>query len=257
MRKEASAAFAIVLTVALFGGAYYFAVIRPAVENRPPNPDQATWTTLEPGASGEGAGDSGGPAPGGVAPAAAGPAAAGASSASPAGAVVLSRHPGGILKCHHPDTGEYYTNAASCEDADLYNRLSTADPLVTHPAKNTYSGQNYSTPQVDAGNSRTNRPRRQTAAADQPNLRLHGKPPPPGLSPECKFPVGKALETERDLAAADDPYQSKWKDTYCRFRCEARQKRCAVAADYYYFDYSRMCRNTDHAYCPVFAAKSR
>jgi hypothetical protein len=61
--------------------------------------------------------------------------------------------------------------------------------------------------------------------------------------------VGKALEIERDLAAADDPYNSTWRETYCRFRCEAIEDDCPVDDRDFYYKIRPMCRNTQYDYC--------
>ena len=62
-----------------------------------------------------------------------------------------------ILTCNHPEYGTIYTNAASCEEADLHNRISVAEPLHQTPGQDQYSGEGYQTPENEAGNSRTNR----------------------------------------------------------------------------------------------------
>ncbi|MEJ8568630.1 hypothetical protein V3330_13440 [Wenzhouxiangellaceae bacterium CH-27] len=147
-----------------------------------------------------------------------------------------------ILRCHDPEMGEYYTNAATCEGADLANRMSYAQPVPINPGQAQYGNAAYQSPQNQAGNSRSNRQLAQSKPPEKPNLRLTGKPPPPGLPAECKFPVGKALEIERDLAAADVPYESTWRKSYCRFRREAIEDGCPVSDQDFYYPMRQMCR---------------
>jgi hypothetical protein len=139
------------------------------------------------------------------------------------------------IKCHDPEVGDFWTNADRCEDADLHNRLSYAAPLATTTYQERYGGQGYLPPASAAAKG----------AADQkpqpPNLRLYAKAPPDGLNVSCKFSVGKALETERDLAAADNPRESVWREDYCKWRCEAIQQRCPVADSFFYYRYQTLC----------------
>lgn len=64
-------------------------------------------------------------------------------------------HTDRIIQCHHPEIGPFYINAASCDAADPRNRISIAEPLHTAPGQDQYSGQNFTNPRQDAGNSRT------------------------------------------------------------------------------------------------------
>lgn len=139
------------------------------------------------------------------------------------------------IKCHDPEIGEFWTNAATCEGADLHNRLSHAAPLVTGPKTKPYSEQDYVPPEKQAVSSRAKR-------NHKPNLRFAGKPPPSGLNISCKFAVGRALEIERDLAASDDPEESKWRENYCKWRCEVNKDRCPADDDYFYYRYRELCR---------------
>ena len=54
------------------------------------------------------------------------------------------------IKCHDPEIGDYWTNAASCEGADLYNRISEAQTRPTTPAQDKYSGEDYRPPAEQA-----------------------------------------------------------------------------------------------------------
>jgi hypothetical protein len=139
-----------------------------------------------------------------------------------------------IIQCTDPEVGEFFTNAATCDAADLSNRLSYSAPLVTTPNRDKYSGQGYVSPAQQAANSRVENTKK-------PNLRSQGKSPPAGLNVSCKFSVGMALEIERDLSATDDPRESTWRENYCKWRCEARQEKCPVADSYFYYRYEEMC----------------
>ena len=139
-----------------------------------------------------------------------------------------------IIECHDPKVGKFYTNAAGCEGADLENRLSDYQTLWAPPTQSQFKRAR------SAGIGR----QAKSNAKPQPNLRLTGRSPPSGLPPECKFPVGKALEIERPLSAASDPYQSIWRVDYCRFRCEAVREGCPVSDVNFHFSFSSMCPNS-------------
>ncbi len=57
------------------------------------------------------------------------------------------------IKCHDPEVGEFWTNAATCEAADLNNRITIAESPPGKPAEDRYGGKNYKTPEEEAGNS--------------------------------------------------------------------------------------------------------
>jgi hypothetical protein len=193
----------VVITAAIIGGVYL--LDRANRSGQPILPEQAAWSELHPSSQpsdsstqssqpsrSEGVGSTTN------------------AMAVPAGTSALE----GILVCEHPELGTFYTNASSCHEADLDNRISHAESFSPVPDRDRYSGNDYQTPQKAAGNSRTDRkPENQ-----KPNLRLHGKSPPNGLNVSCKFSVGKALEIERTLAAADDPRESTWRESYCKQR---------------------------------------
>jgi hypothetical protein len=143
MRKEQTGVLlAVLITAALLGGTYYVAVIRPAANAEPA---ETTWIPLEPASPSsrpersEGVGSSNSQA--GTAD----------HTGVPAG---TSERTATIIQCHDPEIGEFFTNAATCEAADPHNRISIAEPLHTTPGQDHYSGQNYTAPEQDAGNSR-------------------------------------------------------------------------------------------------------
>ncbi len=142
-----------------------------------------------------------------------------------------------IISCEHPEYGTVYSNAANCDEVDYENRLSRAESFQAMPERDRYSGSDYHSPESAAANSLSYSTRKQQS----PNLRLHGKAPPSGLNVSCKFSVGKALEIERDLAASGNPRESSWRESYCKFRCEAIEERCPVADDYFYYRYAELC----------------
>jgi hypothetical protein len=211
MRKDSTiiGLSTVLLTAAIIGGVWYMAN-RPLAE--PPAPEAATWTTLEPEAVG------------------------GAKSVPGVPAGTSSGRAGQVIECELPDGTKGYTNAASCEEADFENRLTIADPLVPLPKRQRYSGEDYQSPAQQAKSARDSSP-----TAKKPSLALIGKPPPSGLNPSCTFAVGKALEIERDLSAADNPMESIWRENYCRWRCDAVERKCGVPDSYFYYRYNRLC----------------
>ena len=210
MRKDS--AFIIgataLLTAAILGGAWYLAQRQAAV---PAAPEETTWTTLEPGSAAVG----------------------GARTVPDIPAGTRAGRSARIIACDMPDGSKAFTNAASCAEADFNNRLSIAEPLASQPTQRPYSGEGYQPPAQQARSSTKNQ---------KPNLRLTGKSPPSGLNVACTFAVGKALELERALSAAEDPQESIWREDYCKWRCEARVDGCGVDDSYYYYRYQSLCR---------------
>jgi hypothetical protein len=118
------------------------------------------------------------------------------------------------IKCTKPDGSVFWTNAARCEDADLNNRLSFADPVKP-------------VPRVKLNSTKTSKSR--TPESNSKRL----KSIPRNMKQECKFPVGKAQEIEKDsLRLKDNPAESIWKDSYCRWVCEARMDGCENIEEY-------------------------
>jgi hypothetical protein len=59
----------------------------------------------------------------------------------------------------------------------------------------------------------------------------------------CKFPIGMARKIEkRSLKLKDDPAESIWKDSYCRWVCEARNEQCEDVNAY--LEFSQMCHRS-------------
>jgi hypothetical protein len=211
MKQESAIIFGVsaLLTAAIIGGVYYMAVVKNAAE--PPDPANATWQTLKP------------------------------SDSQPTGnasisAVTSSARTSTPIKCHDPEIGEFWTNAASCGEADLHNRISDAQSVTTAEERRAYGHEDYVSPQEEAERNRGKTSNLNQSAAKKPSLPLAGKSPPSNLNAICTFAVGKALEIERALSAADDPAESKWKDDYCKWRREAREENCQVPSDTYYYE---------------------
>jgi len=226
----------VVITAAIIGGVYL--LDRANQSGQPIPAEQATWSELSPSSQ-----LSYSSAPSSQPSQSEGVGSTINVTAVPAG----TASPPGILVCEHHELGTFYTNAPSCNEADLDNRISHAESFTPVPARDRYSGSDYQTPQNEAGNSRSNRQQ----VNQKPDLRLHGKSPPNGLNVSCKFSVGKALEIERALAAAADPRESTWRESYCKQRCEAIKESCPVADGYFYYRFRFVCLNSDYYPCYV------
>jgi hypothetical protein len=139
------------------------------------------------------------------------------------------------IKCHDPEVGEFWTNASSCDGADLNNRMSYATPLATSPAQDKYTQKNYKKPEQIAVNSRTDQ---------KPDFRRKAKESPKGIPAECRFPVGEAAELERSMGVKDDPKDSIWAEKYCEWRREIGKLRCPIPNDFFYYSISTVCGNS-------------
>jgi hypothetical protein len=132
-----------------------------------------------------------------------------------------------IIKCFDPEKGEFWTNAKDCESADLSNRISNAQ---------TYKSIDYISP--SAKEVRRNlRASANRKSSGKPSLRQVGNTVPDGLSVSCKFAVGRAQEIERSLSVADDPAESIWRENYCRWVKDARNRGCRLERDVFYYGY--------------------
>lgn len=123
------------------------------------------------------------------------------------------------IKCTQPDGSVFWTNAARCAGADLENRLSFADPVKPVPRVRLSDSKNEKS---DSGSTRTSS-----------SARKKLKPIPRELTIACSFPIGMAQKIEtRSLNLKSDPSESIWKDSYCRWICEARVESCGNLDDY-------------------------
>lgn len=211
MRKDSVLIFGVsaVITAAVVGGVYYMAVARHGTEAPAFRP--STSETIKPDQS--------------------------LATGNPrASAETSNRRTSTAIRCHDPKRGEFWTNAATCQEADLNNRLSYAQSRTTpKTAEERYRNERYLTPQQEADRNRSRPQTRTQPVPEKPTLRLNAKAPPSNLSANCKFPVGKALELERVLSAADEPWKSKWRPDYCEWLGEVGKKRCEVPTDLFYY----------------------
>jgi len=123
------------------------------------------------------------------------------------------------IKCTKPDGSVFWTNAARCEGADLDNRLSYADPVKPVPRVRVNDSQSN---KLNPGSSPTS-----SSARKKPN------PIPQDMTIECSFPIGMAQKIEtRSLNLKSDPSESTWRDSYCRWICEARVENCGNLDEY-------------------------
>ena len=94
------------------------------------------------------------------------------------------------IKCTQADGSVFYTNASRCEDADLNNRLSYAEPVKPlHQEKSDSSTFDI------------------TQIAWAPTSQANGKTLkqiPWNMKNECSFPIGKAQEIEHNSLRLKD-----------------------------------------------------
>lgn len=170
MRKERKSPkgllLAVLLTAGVLGGAYYVAVIRPAANAEP---DETNWTTLSADStpSRTPASSAPFPAPGVTPPTGTAPSDSssrtlrssdpGSTPGTDASAGTSANRTDRIIQCHDPEIGDFFTNAVSCDKADPHNRITIAESVQTTPGEDRYSGQDYTSPEQDAGNSRSDR----------------------------------------------------------------------------------------------------
>ena len=145
MKKDSARLFGItvVITAAIVGGAYL--LDRANRTGRPLPPEQATWTELTPSSRNDSSTPSSrngqSPYPGST-----------GNPSTPTANVSAETSAEGIITCQHPDHGTVYTNAASCEEADLDNRISEAEPYQPASNPERYKNSDYQPPQDDDAN---------------------------------------------------------------------------------------------------------
>lgn len=140
---------------------------------------------------------------------------AGAVQSRPQQNQLARRRTAKIIKCTQADGSVFWTNASRCEDADLDNSLSYYEHVKLNPqVKNSKKNKNNSN-QV----SRNSSDNRKSITSETPMT--------------CRFPIGMAQKIEtRSLNLKLDPSDSVWRDSYCRWVCEARRKGCDSVDDY-------------------------
>ncbi|MEE4218480.1 MAG: hypothetical protein V2I48_12775 [Xanthomonadales bacterium] len=189
MRRESAVIFIIslIITTGVVGGLYYLNVGRPVKQEKQPIPEPVVQT------------------------------------AAPVGASAASRSDK-IIKCVDAEIGEFYTNATSCEKADLENRMSHAQP--------TYESRGPTNPTIARQADSSTRGQ----SREKPDIRRVAKSVPSGLSVSCKFSAGRALEIERNLSIVADPADSIWKENYCKWIREARKEKCELESGFFYYE---------------------
>ena len=128
-----------------------------------------------------------------------------------------------IIKCVDPEIGEFWTNASDCETADLDNRISSAQ---------SYNGSSSNSPVARKSIPQTAK----RASINEPDIRQVAREVPDGLGVTCKFAVGKALELERPLSAADDPAKSIWREDYCKWIRDSYEEQCKLPSGIFFYE---------------------
>jgi hypothetical protein len=129
-----------------------------------------------------------------------------------------------ILQCTQPNGSVFWTNASSCANANLNNTLSYYDHVPP-------------TPRVKKDNERKTSSKQTSRQAKNSIQSI-----PRDMPFSCSFPIGKAQRIEKkSLRLKDDPSESLWKESYCRWVCEARFERCENIEAY--LDMTRLCPN--------------
>lgn len=195
---------AIALSAGIVGGLYYMAVIKPEyssrVETRQSEPQSGSANTKR-----------------------------GNRTKVPA-----SGRTNVVKKCTQADGSVFWTNAVSCDAADLNNRISRADPVQpftgnTHLAKTSSS-------RSSARSGKAGKPGAAGKSGNSYSSRSQDsvvKPIPQTMPVSCKFPIGMARKIERkSLSLKSDPADSIWKKSYCRWVCDARTEGCEDIGDY-------------------------
>lgn len=126
-----------------------------------------------------------------------------------------------IIKCTQPNGTVFWTNEKRCEDADLNNTFSYYDHA----------------PRAKVDNKRKTSSRQTSRQASNSIKSI-----PRDMPFSCSFPIGKARRIEKkSLRLKENPAESVWKKSYCRWVCEARFERCEDIEDY--LDMTRLCLN--------------
>ena len=109
---------AAILTAIVVGGAYYMNEARPPTESEAQK--ETSWETLKPRAR---------------------------ENSEPT-VQPSSRRTDTPIKCQDPEVGEFWTNASSCEGADLHNRISGAQVRPEIAVRDQYDDQKYEEPET-------------------------------------------------------------------------------------------------------------
>lgn len=128
-------------------------------------------------------------------------------------------------KCTGANGEVIFTDQPDCANAAPKSSFSIVESVVAAPRQSETQGRSKSNTRKAANDHKTKKP----------TLALGTAALPKDTPVECKFPMGKALEIERDLSAAKDPAESIWKKSYCRWIREARQDGCEVTSEHFYY----------------------
>ena len=124
-------------------------------------------------------------------------------------------------KCIGPEGNVIYTDQPDCADAMPTSNFSVVDSVSAKP-------KSESKTRSRQGNN--------SQRTKKPSLQLGSAPSPSSDAPrECKFPLGKAHEIERSLSVAKKPSESIWRESYCKWIREARQKGCSVTSKNFHY----------------------
>lgn len=129
-------------------------------------------------------------------------------------------------KCTDTEGNITFTDQPNCANAKPRNNLSIVDfvsppPRQTKP-QNRKQANSYG--KSTSGNQAV-------------------KPIPGTMVNACKFPIGMARKIEKkSLRLKDDPAESIWKDSYCKWVCEARNEQCEDVDAY--LEFSRICQRS-------------
>ena len=127
-----------------------------------------------------------------------------------------------ILQCTQPNGSVFWTNASSCANANLNNTLSYYDHVPP-------------TPRVKKDNERKTSSK-QTSRQAKNSI----KSIPRDMPFSCSFPIGMARRIEKkSLSLKPDPSDSVWRNSYCRWVCEARSEGCESVDSY--LDLGHLC----------------
>lgn len=108
---------AAIFTALVVGGVYYAGVLKTGAEAE--SQSEASWETLKPRTDTNSE----------------------HSIAAPSGRTDTP------IKCHDPEVGEFWTNATSCENADLHNRISDSQVIPEMAVRDQYNDQKYEEPE--------------------------------------------------------------------------------------------------------------
>lgn len=140
------------------------------------------------------------------------------------------RYTNEIKRCTAPDGSTFYTNAISCDQADLSNQLSIVDAPTRRPAS-----------QATRQASEPSTARQTSAQRSRPANRCGpGRPTQEAVSNKvpraCRWEWGRAQELDKLIRIADEPSESIWFEEYCERLREVRENGCRVDPSAFCFE---------------------